>query len=205
MVKLALFDFDKTLYRYDCTQRFYLFLIKSNLRFAAHMHIHLIAFIGWRLKLISTQKFKSIFLSYLTLTSPSQLQKYIDAFWDNHRKYFNDNLVKEWKRLINEGCRIIIITASPEILVKAAFINNNNLEIIGTTLTFNENKLNMGINCKGYEKINRLNQQMKEPYRIVAAYSDSASDLPMMNLAEQGFWVRKNQLIPFIKQNLNSI
>ena len=50
-----------------------------------------------------------------------------------------------------------------------------------------------GKNCYGNEKVARFNSEYPS-LKLNAFYSDSKSDLPMMNIAENGYLVKKNKI-----------
>jgi len=61
----------------------------------------------------------------------------------------------------------------------------------------------MGANCFGEEKVRRIKNLLENlgtmpPY--VYAYGDSKGDIPMLNLANEGFFVRRD-IQPFIKNS----
>ena len=53
-------------------------------------------------------------------------------------------------------------------------------------------------NCKGEEKVRRLANTIPNA-QIVTSYSDSESDLPILNLAKTAYVVEGNKLIPYVK------
>jgi phosphatidylglycerophosphatase C len=51
-----------------------------------------------------------------------------------------------------------------------------------------------GPNCRGREKLRRLQDWLAPGDRLVAAYGDAASDEPLLAAAEEGWWVRRGRL-----------
>ena len=56
----------------------------------------------------------------------------------------------------------------------------------------------IGKNCKGEEKVKRLASTIPNA-QIVTSYSDSESDLPILNLAKTAYVVEGNKLIPYVR------
>ena len=54
----------------------------------------------------------------------------------------------------------------------------------------------IGPNCRGQEKVVRLKEEFGID-RFDRFYSDSTSDLPLAQLAQQAFLIRKGQITPW--------
>ena len=93
-----------------------------------------------------------------------------------------------WRRWRERGARLVIVTASPDILV-APFARGLGADtLIGTELRFDEAGRVMGSflgpNCRGPEKVRRLQRQFGEDVRLTAAYGDTTGDREMLALAD---------------------
>ena len=96
-----------------------------------------------------------------------------------------------WRRYRTAGARLVIVTASPEILV-APFARGLGADLlIGTRLAFDSQDRVQGAfdgeNCRGPEKVRRLQEAFGPDVRVEAAYGDTAGDREMLAMAEQGF------------------
>ena len=90
----------------------------------------------------------------------------------------------------------IIASASYELWI-SEFARRLGLRFVVATRTDSEGNI-VGKNCKRHEKVKRI----KEAYpnlKVNAAYSDSKSDLPMLEMAELAFIVEGNKIIPYKK------
>jgi phosphatidylglycerophosphatase C len=99
-----------------------------------------------------------------------------------------------WRDWQTQDVRVIIVTASPEILV-APFARALGAEIlIGTRLALDARDCLTGAlegpNCRGVEKIVRLRARLGDDVKLKAAYGDTAGDREMLAIAENpGFKV----------------
>jgi phosphatidylglycerophosphatase C len=106
--------------------------------------------------------------------------------------------VEAWRRWRAKGAHLVIVTASPEILVHP-FARALGAEwLLGTGLHFDENDCVegslFGENCRGEEKVARLRAVFGPDVRLAAAYGDTAGDTEMLAIAEEkGFRVFKGK------------
>jgi phosphatidylglycerophosphatase C len=96
-----------------------------------------------------------------------------------------------WRRYRTAGARLVIVTASPDILV-APFARGLGADLlIGTRLAFDRlDRVQGGFegeNCRGPEKVRRLQAAFGADVRVQAAYGDTAGDAEMLAMADQGF------------------
>ncbi len=94
-----------------------------------------------------------------------------------------------WKRWQAQDARLVIVTASPEILVQPFAHGLGAFSLIGTRLRFDaEDKVAGdfdGENCRGRQKVVRLRAAFGENVHLAAAYGDSDGDIDMLGLAEE--------------------
>ena len=105
------------------------------------------------------------------------------------RRLLRPDAVRCWKLWQERGARLIIVTASPEILI-APFARGLGAErLIGTRLGFGTDGAVTGAldgpNCRGPEKVARLREAFGEDVRLEAAYGDSDGDTDMLTLSDQ--------------------
>ena len=109
------------------------------------------------------------------------------------RKELYNHLMKEKE----QGAEVIVVTASPEIWVRA-FLPKE-ITVLGTRLNFENETLQpyfSGKNCRGEEKVNRLLDFLPEieknrsDYYIIA-FGDSSGDASLIQFSDEGHWVRK--------------
>ena len=105
------------------------------------------------------------------------------------RRLLRPDAVEVWKRWQGQGARLVIVTASPEIIV-APFARGLGAErLIGTRLAFDDHDRVtgdfIGPNCRGPEKVVRLREAFGEDVILEAAYGDTDGDREMLAIAEQ--------------------
>ena len=189
---LVLFDFDGTLTHKDTLFEFTRYAV-GTARFLFGLMILAIPLVLQKLKVVSAQRAKEIFLSHFfgemgledfdkccssfcaTVLPALVRQKAMHAIL-HHQK---------------EGAKIIIISASPANWIRP-WASKNNIETIATELETKNNKLTgkiAGANCNGEEKVNRLKAYLDlKQFDQIIAYGDTAGDLPMLNLATTKFF-----------------
>jgi len=99
--------------------------------------------------------------------------------------------LKVWRRHRNDGARMVIVTASPEVII-APFARGLGADLLlGTGLAVDkDDRLTGGLkgrNCRGPEKVRRLQEAFGEDVRLLAAYGDTDGDDDMLGIAEEKF------------------
>ena len=104
------------------------------------------------------------------------------------RGLLRPDALRAWRRWQGEGARLVIVTASPEIVAPIARGLGADL-LIGTRLAFDEAGRVTGDlegeNCRGPEKVRRLQAAFGDDVRLEAAYGDTDGDKEMLALAEE--------------------
>lgn len=179
-----LYDFDHTIYDGDCSLDFYFFCIRRRPILLIYAPFQILNFLLFAAKLEDRTQFKArffVFLRHLKNTS-----KMVDEFWESHFRK-----IKSWY-LTQDHSRDIIISASPEFLLRPAFAKLKAHTLIATIMNSKTGQVR-GKNCRGPEKVARLKKAMGAP-QIRKAYSDSLADLPILNLAQQKYIVKANEI-----------
>ena len=109
------------------------------------------------------------------------------------RKDLYNHLLREKKK----GAEVIVITASPEIWVRA-FLPEE-ITALGTRLNYENGLLQphfSGKNCRGKEKVNRLLEYLPDIEKnrseyYITAFGDSSGDASLIDFSDEGHWVRK--------------
>jgi phosphatidylglycerophosphatase C len=109
-------------------------------------------------------------------------------------KLLRPDALAAWRRWRAEGARLVIVSASPDLLV-APFAEKLGADrLIATELAYDArgrvNGTFAGPNCRGPEKIARLKQAFGPDVALKAAYGDTSGDREMLEMAEiKGFRV----------------
>ena len=201
-IKIALFDIDKTIIDGDSMFDLLMYTIKKYPKAVIRLPILFVRLVLYKFKLIDTKKAKESMFYTLNYLEDDDLK----CFYENilKKKIFND-AIEEIKKLKKEGYHILLVSASPECYLKFFEVEEYVDGVIGTKLRRTNNRyINIieGINCKGEEKVVRIEEYLKERNLIIdknnsVAYSDSLSDIPMFNLVEKAY------LINYKKKNLD--
>jgi phosphatidylglycerophosphatase C len=97
--------------------------------------------------------------------------------------------VRCWEEWGRRGAWRVIVTASPEILVAPFAARLRADDLIGTRLAFDDAGRVIGAlvgpNCRGPEKVVRLQAAYGDDLRLAAAYGDSDGDQEMLAIADE--------------------
>lgn len=104
------------------------------------------------------------------------------------RSLLRPDAVAAWKRWRGEPVRLVIVTASPDLIV-APFARELGADaLLGTELAFDPEGRVTGDfatpNCRGPEKVVRLNAAFGPDLEVKAAYGDTSGDREMLAMAE---------------------
>lgn len=180
------YDFDKTIYRKDCSVQFYLYCLFRNPFMFLHLFKVAFYMILNKLGIVKTKKFKEKFFSFLKHID--NVDECVDSFWNKEIKNVN-----QWYTN-SKANTDVICTASPSFLVSAAMSKINPTAIVVAT-QFDLNSLTIiGENLKDEEKVNALKEVFNtEDIKFNAVYTDSISDLPILDLTENKYIVGRNK------------
>lgn len=189
MKKINVYDFDKTIYQKDCSIEFWKYCLLKKKILIFILPYQVLMFFFNKIGLISIEKCKEEFFSFLKFFQKNEIEKLVFDFW---RKEII-NLNEELKNIILKSeIKNICISASPEFLIRIPCEKLGINLIMGTKYSLNTYKID-GKNCKGKEKIKRLNLE-KTDYIIENFYSDSLSDLPLFELAQHKYLVKNTKI-----------
>jgi phosphatidylglycerophosphatase C len=111
---------------------------------------------------------------------------------------FRPDALATWRRWQQRGARMVIVTASPDIIV-APFARGLGCDkLIASGIAFDQGDRVIGTlagpNCRGPEKVRRLREVFGEDLRLTAAYGDTSGDREMLKIAEEkGYRVFKGR------------
>ena len=122
---------------------------------------------------------------FLTGVTRNQLEAeakaFCDAVWD---RFMRPDALESWAEWGDRGALRVIVTASPETTI-APFAERLGADrLIGTRLRFDDRDRIagdfVGMNCRGPEKVRRLEETFGPDLNLVAAYGDTAGDAEML-------------------------
>ena len=185
MKKIDILDFDKTLYMKDCSKEFFWFCLKVKKTIIKYIPRIIIYFITYYLGFISKEKLKEYYFKFLK--DFDNIDEIIKLFWKDNKNYIRFDIIKKCK---NE---IVVISASPLFLIEDICLEVGVKKVIGSNVDKRNGKYN-SLNCKGEEKINRLNE-IYDNYKIINFYSDSYSDMPLALIASKAYLIKDNEIV----------
>ena len=105
---------------------------------------------------------------------------------------FRPDARAEWDRCKQAGYERVIVTASPESLVRPLGEMIGADRVIGTRLAFSADgrltpKLD-GVNCRGAEKVRRLREAYGDGLDLDLAFGDTSGDKAMLKAARKGHY-----------------
>ncbi|WP_300349972.1 HAD-IB family hydrolase [Clostridium sp.] len=196
--KLAIFDVDFTLTRKETLLQFFKFLIKDdkkNLRFIPRA---LFSGIMYGIKVYDEKMVKQSFLKFIDGIDEKSLQILVKKYYDEVlSKILYKDSIDMIRKLKDEGCKVFLISASPEFYLNELYNIKEVDVIIGTRFSINQGKFErkmVGENCKGEEKVIRLKEYLNEhnievDYKNSYMFSDSLSDKPLLDLVGNAYLI----------------
>ncbi len=136
------------------------------------------------------------FLSDLTVPQLAESAEAFAQSWTE--RLLRPDALAAWRRWRDQGALMVIVTASPEVLI-APFARRLGADhLIGTQLAVDENDRITGAlkgqNCRGPEKARRLMDQFGTDLALAAAYGDTGGDREMLAMAAtRGYRVFKGK------------
>jgi HAD superfamily hydrolase (TIGR01490 family) len=189
MEKLAIFDVDYTLTKSETLYELFKFMLWKDKKLIKHLPVSLGSALLYVVKIFDEKKAKDNFIRFLMNIEEKELELLMEEFYEKKiSKILYKDAIDRIKQLKNEGCKIYLISASPEVYLNQLYKIKEVDKIIGTRLKCEEKKYSIeGFNCKGEEKVKRLNEFLKEnkievDYENSYMFSDSLSDLPLLEL-----------------------
>jgi phosphatidylglycerophosphatase C len=109
-------------------------------------------------------------------------------------RLFRPDALASWRAWRARGGRLVIVTASPTVVVRPFAEALGADDLIGTELAYDDQDRVTGAfltpNCRGHEKVVRLQARFGPELRLAAAYGDTAGDREMLAIAAtKGFRV----------------
>ena len=179
------YDFDKTIFYPDSSACFYKHCLKNHTAAVLKtLPRTAIKAIKYALGKIKTKELKEQLFSFLP--DVMDIDQVVESFWQD-----NYGGIGKWY-LEQKKDDDIIISASPEFLLKPICQKLGINHLIASRVDPKSGKF-LGENCRGEEKVKRLAAEYSVIH-IDKFYSDSKSDLPLAQIADQSFLVQNGTL-----------
>lgn len=202
MEKLAIFDIDYTLTKKETSIELYKYMLKRDKSLIKYIPAHILTGLGYGVKVFDATRTKERFLKFLNGTKEEELKSIVKDFYREHisNLLYEDGLkaIKDYKA---KGYKVYLISASPEFYVNEFYNIEGVDKVIGTKFKMDDGiftPIVVGKNCKGEEKVKRLMEELKKDnvevdFKNSVMFSDSLSDLPLLQLAGKGYLINYNK------------
>lgn len=188
-VNVVLFDFDGTLSGFD-----------SNVQFARYCMRHSIK--PWLyMPLIGICAIVRVFNpdgvwwreNIRRFVSPKLIKKFAPGFIKQHRRECFGWARERVQAERDAGNKVIMVSASPDYLLPQ-LVRDMKFDAVFCSITNKKKPWKYEFLCYGKNKVYAMDEwARKNNYipRVVRAYSDSKSDMPMMEIADEQVWIDK--------------
>lgn len=182
---IYVYDFDETIYNGDSTKDFYRYCYKRYPQVRKYIFLQIWAVIKYIFGFYKWTQLKSKWLGYIKYVD--EIDLVVDQFWEEHKKK-----IKGWY-LKRDHSNDVIISASPEFLLKKVCDYYLNVRLLIATKVDKKSGDILGLNCYGNQKVKRLREKIKN-YQIKKFYSDSLSDEPLAKEADESYIVQGDKM-----------
>ncbi|VTR58066.1 HAD hydrolase, family IB [Actinobacillus pleuropneumoniae] len=194
--KFAIFDIDKTVIHTDSMFQFLKYGIRKYPATTPVILKVVLHSLLYKLRLLEAEKAKSAYFHAMRHLDDSDLKHFYET--ELKPTIFPDAL-KEMQLKKSEGYHVLLVTASPDAYMRYFAELPCVDAVIATKLSVRDGRFTSmieGNNCKGEEKVNRIQQYLSEQrlaidYDSSCAYSDSLSDLPMFRLVKHKYLINQ--------------
>lgn len=193
---MIVFDFDKTMINNDSLFGFYRCTHKPGLVFSFKHFILLMIAIFYKLKLVSNSDLKRVGIM-LFLRGRSKEELSIAAA--KYKKKIKFNSIYSAKFLETPKAARLVVTASFEEYIRVLFPDD---QILGSRLSYKGNKVNgLEVNCYGKQKV-ALVKEIFLVELIDELYTDSYSDLPLMQISKKVHLVKNGVILKTVENEI---
>lgn len=201
--KIAIFDIDKTIIRSDSMFQFVHYAVRRYPGLTWRLPVIAVHTVLFKAGLMSVERVKRSYFKGIERMSEEDLEHFYDS---RLRAAMFAEAGMEMQQRKQEGYHVLLVTASPYAYMKYFQTLPWVDHVIGTQLVPHANGYTSrveGINCKGEEKVRRIQAYLKEQNMVIdydrsCAYSDSLSDLPVMKLVANRYFI--NRRVPEMEE-----
>lgn len=185
---MKVFDFDNTIYDGECCIDFFLFAFRKKRTFSRYIPLAVYSLVLYKLNKLPISKVEEVAdsLSHVLVKYKDEASNLIQEFWKTHQHKLKDKILDK----IGEDD--IIITASPGVLIDGIKDKLRTNNVVCSKLDVNTGKLSFL--CMGENKV----KAFKELYPNISIdefYTDSMSDKPLIDIADNAFFVKGKNII----------
>lgn len=197
--KFAFFDVDKTLIKIDSLFALLYYTLRRKPKALLGLPRLLVMLAVYVLGIIDTKKVKEEMLYVVKYLTAEELEDFFHSVIISKGLY--QDARSELARRKKEGYTVVLVSASPECYLKYFEKMPEVDYVLGTVLEVRDgNYINsiQGENCKGEEKVRRILILLEREGLTInkqesCGYSDSLSDLPMLDLAHHKYLINNKK------------
>ncbi len=184
---MNVYDFDKTIYKFDSTADFYLFSLRRHPEILTLLPCLVKAYLRFYLFKKGTKtEFKEKMMRFVTKID---FERDLEDFWKTHKKKIKSYYIAKQRE------DDVIISASPRFLLTPICKELGIKYLLASEVSQDTGKFS-GLNCHGEEKVRRFREVFGEA-QIDEFYSDSYSDTPLAEIAVCAFMVKGDKIKPW--------
>lgn len=188
--RLYVFDVDRTLLKHNCSFRFYFYLLSQGFFSIKSLALSIPYYLRFRFFNMSIlalhEKVFFHFLEGQNYPSIAEngrffLQKFLDEM-------FYKPCVAHFEKAKKEGCYTMLLSSSPDFMIEpiAEKLEAHSWQATRYSLDKDQNLSGISNLVEGQEKLRHVQavaRQLDIAYEDIVAYSDSITDLPLMEYA----------------------
>lgn len=186
---MNVYDFDETIYDGDSSRDFCIYIYKKFPRAWLYLPKQLYALVRYMRGKIDKTAFKEAFFSIFRAVPDIETE--IETFWA-----LNDHKILPYYPP-QSRTDDIVISASPLFIVAPMCRRLGLTQVLASDVDAKTGAFH-GENCYGTEKVRRFLEAGYDPKAVQHFYSDSMSDTPLAELAEEAFIVTKKGLTGWV-------
>ncbi len=187
---MNVYDFDKTIYHYDSTAKFYLTQLRKHPTLLRFFPKQLVGWILYGLKIIDVTEMKKFFYSYLK--GVKDIDKELELFWDNNIVDIHDWYYQKHKE------DDVVISASPTWMVAPAAKRLGIRYLYGSEVDRYTGKV-LGPNCSRQQKVVVFQEAGFDLKDIDEFYSDSDHDVYLAREAKKAYLIVNGKITDWSK------
>ena len=185
---MIIFDFDKTLIDRDTLFGFYKAVNKPGISFSLKRLLLVVSAVLYKLKILSNTQLKN-FGVYLFLKGKSKAFIEEAGVKYAYSLHLNRLYLDEYQNIVSANK--VVITASLGVYIRPLFLNEQTL---CSELEYKRGIVRgLGLNCFSGNKLKAFNSAFPE-HKIEAIYTDSYSDISLMNHADKVYIVKNGKI-----------
>ncbi|WP_082560389.1 HAD family hydrolase [Paenibacillus sp. Root52] len=195
--KIAIFDIDKTIIRTDSMFQFVHYGVRRYPGQSWRLPVIALHTLMFKAGLMSVERVKRSYFKGIERMTEEDLSHFFES---RLRKAIFAEASVEMQHRKEAGYHVLLVTASPHAYMKY-FENFPWVDhVIGTELIRHDQGYTCtveGLNCKGEEKVRRIQAYLDQKGMVIdydqsCAYSDSLSDMPVMQLVAQRYFINRH-------------